>query len=58
MNGAQPVGVRHNIVVMMNPLSTKNRSTPITPPWKTGRYQLNQCSAMTTAIATARMPSR
>ncbi|KQW49051.1 hypothetical protein ASC77_10115 [Nocardioides sp. Root1257] len=59
MASAEPSrGVRHSIVVMMKPLSTKKTSTPTDPPWKNGVYQLNQCRARTAPMATARMPSR
>ena len=50
--------VRHSMVVMMKPLSTKKTSTPTEPPWKNGEYQDSQWRASTAPIATARMPSR
>ena len=37
-------GAPQHRVVMMKPLSTKNMSTPMEPPWKNGEYQESQCS--------------
>jgi hypothetical protein len=53
-----PTAVRQSMVVMMNPLSTKKTSTPMDPPWKSGKCHDNQCRARTATMATARRPSR